>query len=113
MDVGEFTVKDAAGNPPKLTAVVPVKFKPVIDTFVPVTPLVGVKDVITGPVYVKPARLPVPLAVVTVTLPELPFETTALIVVSDNIVYEVANIPPNLTAVAPVKFTPLIFTVVP
>ena len=48
--VEEFTVNDAAPIPPKLTAVAPVKFVPVIVTTVPVDPVVGVKEVIDGPV---------------------------------------------------------------
>ena len=42
------TVKDAAGTPPKLTAVVPVKLIPVIVTTVPATPTTGVKELIAG-----------------------------------------------------------------
>ena len=39
-------VKLVAFTPPKLTAVAPVKFVPVIVTTVPLAALVGVKDVI-------------------------------------------------------------------
>ena len=42
------TVNDVAAVPPKFTIVAPVKFVPVIVIVVPVTPLVGVKDVIVG-----------------------------------------------------------------
>jgi hypothetical protein len=39
--VAELTVKELAGVPPKLTAVVPLKFEPVMLTEVPATPAVG------------------------------------------------------------------------
>ena len=45
---GEFTTKEAAGTPPKLTAVVPVKLLPLIVTLVPVAAAVGVNDWIKG-----------------------------------------------------------------
>ena len=43
-----FTVKELAAEPPKLTAVAPVRLVPVIVMLVPVAELVGVKDVIVG-----------------------------------------------------------------
>lgn len=45
---GPFTMKDAAGVPPKLTAVAPVKFVPDIVTTVPVLPVSGANEFITG-----------------------------------------------------------------
>ena len=50
MEVDEFTVKDSAGDPPKETAVVPVKPVPVIVTTVApvVGPKVGVSEVTVG-----------------------------------------------------------------
>lgn len=62
---------------------------------------------------VNPAREPVPAGVVTETLPEVPPAITAVMLVADTIVNEVAAVPPNLTAVAPVKFNPVMVTVVP
>ena len=47
--VDESMVNDDAGAPPNFTKVVPVKFDPLIVTEVPLTPCVGVNDVITGP----------------------------------------------------------------
>jgi len=47
--VGLTTVKELAGTDPKLTAVAPVKFKPVIVTTVPFVPLVGENEIIWGP----------------------------------------------------------------
>ena len=46
MAVSDTTVKDCAAVPPNLTAVVPEKPKPLIDTEVPVVPLAGLNDVI-------------------------------------------------------------------
>lgn len=108
------TVYDAADVPPKLTAVAPEKFVPVIVTIVPVPPLVGVKDVITGAgIKINPALLAVPLGVVTLTEPDEPFPTTAVIVAALTTLKDAADVPPKLTAVAPVKFTPLMVTVAP
>jgi hypothetical protein len=42
------TVNDAAGGPPKLTSVAPVKSVPLIVTVVPLAAVVGLNDVITG-----------------------------------------------------------------
>jgi hypothetical protein len=44
IEVAELTTKDAAGTPPKLTAVTPLKLFPVIVMVVPAFPIVGVKD---------------------------------------------------------------------
>ena len=48
--VALFTVNDAAAVPPKLTAVAPVKFVPVIVTLVPpaVEPVAGDREVTVG-----------------------------------------------------------------
>jgi len=62
---------------------------------------------------VKPEELVVPPGVVTDTPPLLPLPTTALMVVAFTTVNEVAAVPPKLTAVAPVKFVPVITTVAP
>ena len=49
IDVEERTVKLLAFTPPKLTDVAPVKFKPVIITWLPVAAVVGVNELtITG-----------------------------------------------------------------
>ena len=58
----------------------------------------------------KPANVPVPDAVVTETVPEAPAPTVALMLVALTTVNEVAAVPPKLTAVAPVKFVPVIVT---
>ena len=115
MLVALTTVNEVAAVPPKLTAVAPVKFVPVILTTWPVLPDVGVNDVIVGAevaaVNVNPALLIVPFAVVTLTLPLAPAPTTAVILVALTTVNELEATPPKLTAVAPVKFVPDMVTV--
>ena len=54
-----------------------------------------------------------PFDVVTLTLPVAPVPTTAVMLVALTTVNEVAAVPPKLTAVAPVKFVPVIVTVCP
>ena len=46
--MAEFTVKDAAFVPPKLTAVAPVKLAPVMVTLVPGQAMAGVNEAIVG-----------------------------------------------------------------
>ena len=107
--VAELTVKELAAMPPKLTAVAPVKFVPVIVIDVPPLPLVGVKELIVGAdIKVKPGIDAVPPGVVTITLPDAPAPTTAVIPVAELIVNELAATPPKFTAVAPPKLVPII-----
>jgi len=107
-------INEVAVVPPKLTTVVPVKFVPVIVIVAPVAPLVGVNDVIAGAgININPASAAVPPGVVTLTEPVAPVPTTAVMVVALTTVNEVAAVPPKLTAVAPVKFVPVIDIVVP
>jgi len=115
MVVGLITVKEDAFVPPKLTDVTSLKFVPVIVKLVPFPPLVGVKDVMVGGtgITVNHARDAVPGGVTTVTLPEAPAATVAVILVEEFTVNDAAAIPPKLTAVALVKFTPVIVTTVP
>ena len=74
-------------------------------------PDVGVKDVIAGAgvadINENPTLLAMPFDVVTLTLPVAPAPTTAVILVALTTVNEVAEVPPKLTAVAPVKFVPV------
>jgi hypothetical protein len=63
--------------------------------------------------YKKPGAEVVPDGVVTLTLPEAPVATIAVIVVAFTTVNDDAATPPKLTAVAPVKFEPVIVTTVP
>jgi hypothetical protein len=108
------TLNDEAAVPPKETAVAPVKLVPVMVTVVLAPADVGVKDVIVGAVgesYIKPANIPDPPAVVTITLPDVPAATTAVISLAVTTVNEAAGVPPKDTAVAFVKFVPVMVTV--
>ena len=108
MLVADTTLNEAAAVPPKLTAVAPVKSVPVIVTVAPV-PAVNVDDEIVGAgIKVNPDFVAVPSGVVTDTLPDAPDATTAVILVAETIVNEVAAVPPKLTSVAPLKLIPLI-----
>ena len=79
MRVAEFTTNDAAATPPKFTAVAPVKFAPFTTTLVPAAAVAGVNEVIRGAggTNVKPASVPVPFGVMTLTAPVAPAATTA------------------------------------
>ena len=66
-----------------------------------------------GKLKIKPPKVAVPFGVVTLTSPEAPLPTTALMVEEFTTVNEVAATPPNLTWVAPVKLVPIITTVAP
>jgi len=114
MVVDETILNDEAFVPPNLTDVTPLKSDPVIVTVVPVVAEVGIKEeTIGGGTYINPVRLLTPEELVTLTLPDAPFPTTALIVFELTIVKEVAATPPKLTAVVPVKLIPVITTVLP
>jgi hypothetical protein len=87
MLVADTTVNEVAFVPPKVTAVVPVKFVPVMVTMVPDPALVGVNEEMVGAgMNVKPARVLVPPEVVTETTPELPAATSAVMVVAETTV---------------------------
>ena len=62
---------------------------------------------------IKPLFVPVPPGVVTLTLPEVPVLTTAVIDVALTTLNEVAAVPPKLTAEALVKSVPVRVTVKP
>jgi len=116
--VEELTVKLVAATPPNFTEVVPVKLVPTIVTEVPTGPLVGENEVIVGEpaaVTVKfDELLAVPPGVVTLILPVCaPDGTTAVIWVAELTVNVVALVFLNCTSVAPVKFFPVMTTVVP
>jgi len=115
--VAEFTVNVAAA-PLNFTDVAPRKFVPVSVTAVPVGPDDGVKEEITGgcdAVTVKvPFEVPVPPGPFTEIAPVTADSGTfTLMLVADAIVNVVVAMPPNFTAVAPVKFVPVIVTSVP
>ena len=104
-----------AGVPLNATAVAPVKFVPSIVTLMPTAPLCGVKSVIVGGcITVKlPALVAVPPGPVTLSGPlAAPAGTVAWIAVSDATENDAA-VPLNATAVAFVKFVPVIVTLAP
>ncbi len=104
ISVGETTVKPLAAVLPKLNALTPTKFVPVIVIVSPPVPPVGEKAVMVGtPAKLKPARVPVPFGVVTEIAPDAPAPNTAVMRVAETTVNEAAAVPPKLTAVAPVK----------
>jgi hypothetical protein len=118
--LSETTVKLADGTPstPLIeTCVVPDKPMPLIVIVVPAVPLVGEKELIAGvAVTVKLVELvPVPCDVVTLIGPVLtPVGTLAVICVSE---FTVKLAPPTLTPLnatidVPVKWLPVIVTVV-
>jgi len=112
--VALLTTNEVAAVPPNFTALAPVKLVPVMVTLVPAMPELGVNEVMVGAfTKVKPTKEAVPPGVITVTLPDVPLETTAVILVALTTVKEVADVPPNLTAVAPVKLVPVMVTVRP
>jgi hypothetical protein len=84
--LGLTTVNVLAAVPPKLTAVVPVKFEPVIVTVWPLPASAGLMAVIMGAAagdMLKVAELVTePPGAVTVILPVDPVATTAVMVVA-------------------------------
>ncbi len=103
---------------PNCTAVAPVKLVPVMTTLVPPAagPDVGARPVTVGAgTKVKvPADVPVPPTVVTLTVPSRCRPAmTAVICVAELTVKLAAAVPPNCTAVAPVKLVPVMTTLVP
>ena len=117
--VDEPPVKVVEETPLNFTLVAPVRFVPVMVTEVPTGPLVGENEVIVGlaavVVTVKLWELQsVPPGVVTQIFPVVaPLGTVAVIWVDEAPVKVVADVPPNVTAVAPVRFVPVIVTIVP
>jgi hypothetical protein len=122
MVVDETTVNEIALVAPNVTAVAPVKPVPVIVTIAPpaCAPVAGLTFVTVGPGVAKENRsaalaVLVPPGVVTATstVPVAPAGDVVVIDVADTTVNGTAEAVPNLTAVAPVKFVPVIVTAVP
>jgi hypothetical protein len=114
--VALFTVKLAADVALNFTEVAPVKFVPVIVTEVPAKPLVGLKLEIVGVfVIVKlAADAAVPPGVPTRIFPVVVLAATvAVICVALSTEKLAAVFPLNVTAVAPVRFVPVMTTTVP
>jgi hypothetical protein len=104
-------------DPWNATDLTQMKFVPVIVTLVPGMPLVGVKLVMVGAggvLTVKlPVEVPVPDGVVTEIVPLVPQGTVAVICVELFTLKVVAGRPWNVREVAPVKFVPVMVTLVP
>jgi hypothetical protein len=118
--VAESTVKPVAAVPPNVTASAPVRLVPVMVTEVPPAsgPADGAIPVTNGnPIYVNSsaadAGLVPPEVVTRMSTVLVPAGAVAVICVAESIVNEVAGVPANVTAVAPVKLVPVIVTVVP
>jgi len=123
IEVALTTVTLVAAAPPMVTPVAPVKLVPVIVTFVPpnVEPELGLIPLTVGrgtAVKVKWSAVTaalVPPGAVTFTS-TVPAEWVGLTIVSVEpftTFMPVPDVPPNVTAVAPVKPVPLIVTEVP
>jgi hypothetical protein len=110
---------DEPAVPPNVTADVSVKLVPVIVTVVPpaVDPLTGDTESIVGvPTYVKPlVSVAEPPGVVktTFTAPAACAGATTVTEVALTLVKVVPAEPSKVTAVVPVRFVPVIVTVVP
>jgi hypothetical protein len=110
--VDELTTNVAA-VPLKLTAVVPVKFRPLMVTDEATRPLVGEKLVITGATVKVPTLVAVPAGVCTLMVPVVtPDGTTAEICTLESTV-NAASLPLNFTDDVSMKLAPLIVTVIP
>ena len=78
--------------------------------------MVGVKEVIVGgnvETNENPERDAAPPTEVSLTKPEVPVPTTAVIVVGERILKEATDVPPRLTPVTHLKLFPLIVIVSP
>jgi hypothetical protein len=110
--VEEFTV-NAAFVPLNVTDVVPVKFAPVITTFVPTGPAVGEKVVTRGLTAKLVALIAVPAGVVTAMGPVVAPEGTEVVIFVDELIVNVALVPLKVNDVAPVNPLPLTMTLAP
>lgn len=108
----DTTTKEVAGVPPKLTEVTPlVKLEPVIVTVVPWDALEGENEVIVaegGKKTKSVEDVPVPAGFDTLTKPEAPSPTTAVICVGESSVKEIASTPPKATEDTSEKLAPVI-----
>lgn len=108
-----------APTPLNLTEDTLLKLLPLMVTIVPTFPLVGLKLVIVGPpppplvTVNEVALVAVPFAVVTEMAPLVAAPGTVAAICVAWLTVKVAAVPLNLTDVAPVKFVPVITTLVP
>ena len=109
------TVTASAGLPLNATCVTPLNLAPVMVTGVPTVPSDGVNPVIVGGYLTvnDPALWPVPAAVVTLIRPVVAPAGTVALICADDTTVKLAEVPLNLTDVAPLKPLPLMVTVVP
>jgi hypothetical protein len=113
IEVEETTVKVVL-VPLNFTAVAPVKLRPVSVTDAVTAPAVGLKALTIGATVKFELLEPVPPGVVTATFPVVaPAGTVVVIEVDETTVKGVAAVVLNFTAVAPVKFWPVIVTAAP
>lgn len=107
MVVGESTVNEATGVPPKVSAKELVKWLPVMVIVMPAAAAVGVKEVIVGAgMKVNPSRDAEPPGVVRLTAPVEPEPTVARMVVEERTVKEATGVPPKVRANVPVRWLP-------
>ena len=109
---GLLTVNVAA-VPLNETAVAPVKVVPLIVTTVPTGLLAGAKEVMAGVTVKRVVVFYGPTRVVTVIGPVVAPVGTVVVIVPEGLTVKVAATPLNETAVAPMKFVPVIVTPVP
>lgn len=107
-----ITVK-GAGLPLNWTDVAPVKFAPLIVTLAPTAPLVGTTPVMRGATVKFAELVPVPPGVVTLMGPVMALAGTVAVILVAKFTLKAADMPLNLTDVAPVKVVPVIVTLVP
>jgi len=111
--VADTSVTALAATPLNFTLEALVKPTPEIVTTVPYGPLVGAMLVIDSVGVNEDALMPVPAAVVTAIFPaDAPSGTVALICVADCTLYDATRFP-NFTALAPLKYVPVIVTELP
>ena len=109
MTVELTRLKDWAGTPPKVTAVMPLKSVPRMVTVWFLRAETGSKEVTSGAgvgMKVNPVLVAVPPGAVTTTLPLAPVPTIAVILVALLTQNCLAATPPNVTEDAPVKLVP-------
>lgn len=107
---------NVAAVPLNESAEAPAKFVPEITTLVPEVPLVGVKLEIVGAgmLTVKfAAELADPPGVVTEIFPVVAPTGTEVVICVALVTVKVATVPLNDSAVAPVRFVPVIVTLAP
>lgn len=115
--VGETTVNEAAGTPPIVTELAPVRFVPVMVTVAPGAAVVGEKLVIVGAagrtVNVVRPLVAVPPGVVILITPVGATLGTVTLTVPSRFTVNVAATPPMLTLLAPVRLLPCTVMTVP